>query len=82
MPTPLAGIRVLDLTNVLSGPFCCHQLVHFGAEVIKVEVPEADGVETNFGFENLEPEQKYEVYVALQDDGSSSKPPNLQPKVS
>ena len=51
-------------------------------DFIKVEVPEADGVETNFGFENLEPEQKYEVYVALQDDGSSSKPPNLQPKVS
>jgi CoA:oxalate CoA-transferase len=41
---PLSGLKILDLTRILSGPFCTALLGDMGADVIKVEAPEGDSV--------------------------------------
>ncbi|PYM11414.1 MAG: hypothetical protein DMD81_26990 [Candidatus Rokuibacteriota bacterium] len=38
-PLPLAGIRVLELAQIVAGPFCGTLMAEFGAEVIKTEMP-------------------------------------------
>lgn len=75
---PLDGIRVLDLTNVLAGPFCCHQLAHLGADVIKVEVPGSGDLARQLGGDHDLNAKGMGVSFLAQNSGKRSITLNLK----
>ncbi len=60
---PLEGVRVLDLSRVLTGPYCTMMLADFGAEVIKVEMPGRGDDTRGYGPPFIEGESCYFMSV-------------------
>ncbi len=59
---PLHGIRVVDLTRVLAGPYCTMILKNLGAEIIKVEAPTGDDARQFGPFIDGQPEKSAYFY--------------------
>jgi CoA:oxalate CoA-transferase len=73
MSGPLEGLKVLDLTRILSGPFCTMLLADLGADVIKVEQPvTGDPARGNGPFLKLDDRGKQVAAEAQSDDAFSS----------
>ena len=74
----LQGVRVLDLTKVLAGPFCCHQLAHMGADVIKVEMPGSGDLARQLGADAELNARRMGVSFLAQNPGKRSVTVNLK----
>ena len=75
---PLQGVRVLDLTNVLAGPFACHQLAHMGADVIKVEARHGGDLARELGADHELNKRQMGVSFLAQNPGKRSITVNMK----
>ena len=75
---PLRGVRVLDLTNVLAGPFACQQLAHLGAEVIKIEAVGRGDLARNLGADPALSARGMGISFLAQNAGKTSLTLNLK----
>lgn len=74
----MKGFRVLDLSNVLAGPFCAYQLALMGADVIKVESPEAGDLARRLGADPVAAENLMGVSFLAVNAGKQSLTLNLK----
>ncbi|MBR8742366.1 CaiB/BaiF CoA-transferase family protein [Nocardiopsis sp. MG754419] len=75
---PLAGVRVLDLTNVLAGPYAGYQLSLMGADVVKVEVPASGDLARQLGASSELNERRVGASFLAQNAGKRSLTLNLK----
>jgi len=75
---PLEGKIILDLTNVLAGPFCTYQLVNLGAEVIKIEAPIKGDLARNLGADAELNKKGMGISFLAQNSGKQSATLNLK----
>ncbi|WP_227270638.1 CaiB/BaiF CoA transferase family protein [Roseobacter weihaiensis] len=78
MTAPLNGIRIIDLTNVLAGPYCTYQLALLGAEVIKVERPGSGDLARQLGADPARNSQNMGISYLAQNAGKTSLTLNLK----
>jgi len=73
MTGPLAGLKVLDFTQALAGPFCTQNLADLGAEVVKVEALDGGDLSRRSGpFHESDPDHRFSGYFQSINRGKKS----------